>query len=71
LRRRTLQTNSEYKKKLKKLKKEYQNLMKNVGDLLTDEYKNNETQLIKAITISRIDEYENKLGKFYHDALLL
>lgn len=70
LRRRTLQTNSEYKKKLKKLKKEYQNLMKNVGDLLTDEYKNNETQMIKAITMSRIDEYQTKLGKFYQDALL-
>jgi mRNA-degrading endonuclease RelE of RelBE toxin-antitoxin system len=60
LRRRTIQTNSEYKKKIKKLKKEYQNLMKNVGDLLTDEYKNNETQMIKAITMSRIDEYETK-----------
>jgi DNA-directed RNA polymerase subunit M/transcription elongation factor TFIIS len=70
LRRRTLQTNSEYKKKIKKLKKEYQNLMKNVGDLLTDEYKINEAQMIKAITMSRIDEYETKLGKFYQDALL-
>ena len=36
--------------------------MKNVGDLLTDEFKNNETEMIKAKTISRIDEYETKLG---------
>jgi DNA-directed RNA polymerase subunit M/transcription elongation factor TFIIS len=70
LRRRTLQINSEHRRKLRKLKREYQNLMKNVDVLLTDEYKINEAQMIKAKTISRIDEYETKLGEFYQDALL-
>jgi hypothetical protein len=45
-------------------------LKQNVCGLHGDEYKNNETQMIKAITMSRIDEYEIKLGKFYQDALL-
>lgn len=70
LRRRNRQTNPKHIRKLEKLKREYQNLMENVDVLLTDEYKNNETQMIKAITISRIDEYETKLGEFYQDALL-
>lgn len=69
LRKRSLLTTLQHKRKFRKLKREYQSLMKNVGDLLTDEYKNNETQMIKAKTISIIDEYETKLGKFYEDAL--
>lgn len=68
--RRTIQTNSEHRRKLIKLKRDYQNLMKNVDVLLTDEYKNDETQMIKAKTISRIDFYEKKLREFFQDALL-
>jgi prefoldin subunit 5 len=70
LRRRKRQTNSKHQRKLEKLKREYQNLMANVDVLLTEEYKINEAEMIKAITMSRIDEYETKLGEFYQDALL-